>query len=124
VTIGNRPIPPGPKRGEIYRFDLRDVGGHVISGPHYAVIVQTNELTRSSTTLVAPITSNAASAHLSPEYLVPVSAGDISLGWSGYIHADQIFTLPSAEAGQRIGLLPAARVDELDQALAFVLGLA
>ena len=124
MTIGSQPIPPGPKRGEIYRFDLRDVGGHVISGPHYAVIVQTNELTRSSTTLVAPITSNAASAHLKPEYLVPVSAGDISLGWGGYIHADQIFTLPRAEAGQRFGLLPAVRVEELDQALAFVLGLA
>jgi mRNA-degrading endonuclease toxin of MazEF toxin-antitoxin module len=123
MTIGNRPIAPGPKRGEIYRLDFRDTGGHVISGPHYAIVVQTSAMSRSSTTLAVPITSRAASAHLRPEYLVEVSARDVSLSWDGYVHADQVFTFPSSELGDRIGTLPGAKLAELDRALAFVLDL-
>lgn len=95
----------------------------MISGPHYAVVVQASAMSRSSTTLAVPITSNAASAHPHPGYLVEVSARDISLSWSGFIHADQVFTFPSAELAQRIGILPAAKLAELDHALRFVLEL-
>ena len=124
MSLGNRPVAPGPRRGEIYRLEFRDIGGNVISGVHYAVVVQTSLMARSSTTLVVPITSNAASAHLRPEYLVPATARELSLSWDGFIHADQVFTFPSTELGQRFGLLPAARLAELDRALAFVLELA
>lgn len=96
----------------------------MISGPHYAVVAQTSAMSRSSTTLVVPVTSSAASAHLRPEYLVEVSARDISLSWSGYLHADQIFTFPSAELEDRIGILPARKLEQLDRALRFVLDLA
>jgi mRNA-degrading endonuclease toxin of MazEF toxin-antitoxin module len=123
VSIGNRPIPPGPKRGEIYKLDFRDIGGNVLSGPHWAVVVQSSMMSRSSTTLAVPITSNAASAALKPEYLVEVSAHDVGLSWGGFIHADQVFTFPARELGERAGVLAGSKLDELDRALAFVLDL-
>lgn len=123
MSIGNRSIPPGPKRGEIYKLDFRDIGGNVLSGPHWAVVVQTSMMSRSATTLSVPITSNAASAALKPEYLVEVSARDIGLSWGGFIHADQVFTFPAGELEERAGVLAGRKLDELDRALAFVLDL-
>ncbi len=124
MSIGNRPIASGPRRGEIYRIDLRDIGGNVLSGPHHCVVVQANVMSRSSTTLLVPITSRAASAALKPEYLVEVTARDIGLSWGGFIHADQVFTLPVAELSQRTGILSAVKLTALEKALAFVLDLA
>jgi len=123
VSIGNRPIPPGPRRGEIYKLNFRDIGGNVLSGPHWAVVVQANSMARSSTTLAVPITSNAASAHLKPEYLVEVSARDTNLSWGGFIHADQVFTFPAIELEERTGVLSGRKLEELNLALAFVLEL-
>jgi mRNA-degrading endonuclease toxin of MazEF toxin-antitoxin module len=77
----------------------------------------------SSTTLVAPITTNAASAHLEPPYLVRVSAKAIGLSWDGWIHADQLFTFPSSELEQRVAVLPGRAMEALDEALRFVLDL-
>ena len=113
----------GPQRGEIYRLHLRRTGGHVLSGPHWAVVVQTSRMASSSTTLVVPITTNAASAHLEPPYLVHASARDLQLSWDGWIHADQVFTFPVDELDERIGVLPGRKLDELDDALRFVLDL-
>lgn len=123
MSIGNRAIAPGPKRGEIYRLHFRDIGGNLLSGPHWAVVVQTSMMSRSSTTLAVPITTNAASARLRPEYLVEVSARDTGLSWDGYIHADQVFTFPASELEERTGMLASGKLDELSRALAFVLGL-
>lgn len=123
MSIGNRPIAPGPKRGEIYKLNFRDIGGNVLSGPHWAVVVQTSMMSRSSTTLAVPITSSAASAHLKPEYLVEVSARDTGLSWGGFIHADQVFTFPASELEERTGVLAGRKLDELNRALAFVLDL-
>jgi mRNA-degrading endonuclease toxin of MazEF toxin-antitoxin module len=123
VSLGNRPVAPGPKRGEIYRLNFRDTGGNVLSGPHFAVVVQTSLLSRSSTVIVVPITTSAASAHLKPEYLVEASGREMGLTWSGFIHADQVFTFPSRELDERIGVLASARLADVDQALKFVLEL-
>ncbi len=123
MSIGNRPIAPGPKRGEIYKLNFRDIGGNVLSGPHWAVIVQTSMMSRSATTLAVPITTNAASAALKPEYLVAVSARDTGLSWAGFIHADQVFTFPTGELEERAGVLAGRKLDELNGALAFVLDL-
>lgn len=123
MSLGTRPVAPGPKRGEIYRLSFRDTGGNVLSGPHFAVVVQTSMLSRSSTVIVVPITTSAASAHLKPEYLVEATAREMGLSWGGFIHADQLFTFPSRELDERIGALAAARLADLDEALRFVLEL-
>jgi mRNA-degrading endonuclease toxin of MazEF toxin-antitoxin module len=123
LSIGQRPAPRGPQRGEIYRVTFREVGGHDLSGPHWAVVVQASRMASSSTTLVAPITTNAPSAHLEPPYLVRVSAKAIGLSWDGWIHADQLFTFPSSELEQRVAVLPGRAMEALDEALRFVLDL-
>jgi mRNA-degrading endonuclease toxin of MazEF toxin-antitoxin module len=80
-------------------------------------------MTISSTSLVVPITSSAASAQLGPPYLVHASARDLQLSWDGWIHADQIFTFPAAKLDERLGVLAGRKLEELDRALRFVLGL-
>ena len=84
---------------------FREVGGHVLFGPHPAVVVQTNAMATSSTVVVVPLTSSARSAALSPPYLVPVSARETGLDRDGWIKADQLFTFSSAELGRRVGRL-------------------
>ena len=123
MSIGQRAAPRGPQRGEIYRLHFRDIGGNMLSGPHWAVVVQSSRMSSSSTTLVVPITSSAASAHLDPPYLVHASARDLQLTWDGWIHADQVFTFPAAEFEEQIGILPGRKLDALDRALRFVLDL-
>jgi mRNA-degrading endonuclease toxin of MazEF toxin-antitoxin module len=121
VSLGQRVVPAGPKRGEIYRLHLPDIGGHVLSGAHWVVVVQTSRMTTSSTTLVVPITTRAASAHLEPPYLVHASARDLQLPWDGWIHADQVFTFPAARLDERAGVLAGRTLERLDRALRFVL---
>ena len=45
--------------------------------------------------------------------------------WSvdGWIHADQVFTFPAAELDERVGSLRGRKMEELDEALRFVLDL-
>lgn len=123
MGIGNRYVPPGPKRGEIYRLHFRDIGGNVSSGPHWAVVVQTSRMARASTVVVAPITTRAASAHLDPPYLVHATAKETGLSWDGYINASQLFTFPVAKFDERVQPLAGPRMLELDDALRFVLEL-
>lgn len=123
VGIGSTPLAPGPQRGDIYWVAFHDDGGHVIAGPHPAVVVQTPFMARSSTVLVVPMTSKSRSAELQPPYLVAVSARESGLSKDGWIKADQIVTIDMAGLGDRAGRLPPARIEELDAALRFVLAL-
>jgi mRNA-degrading endonuclease toxin of MazEF toxin-antitoxin module len=50
-------------------------------------------------------------------------ARDTGLDRDGWIKADQLFTFPCAELGGRVGRLSVERLEELDQALRFVLDL-
>jgi mRNA-degrading endonuclease toxin of MazEF toxin-antitoxin module len=121
VTIGQRLTAAGPRRGEIYRLQFREIGGQVLSGPHFAVVVQTTRMASSGTTLAVPVTSSAASGHLDPPYLVHASARDLQLVWDGWIHADQVATFPTSELEDRVGVLAGRKLEELDRALRFVL---
>ena len=113
----------GPQRGDIHWVAFRDDAGHVIAGPHPAVVVQTPAMARSSTVVVVPMTSKVRSAELRPPYLVEVSARESGLSKDGWIKADQIVTIDVTELGDRAGRLPPARIEELDAALRFVLAL-
>lgn len=123
VGIGRQPPVRGPQRGDIHFVAFRDVGWNGLLGPHPAIVVQTSAMTNSSTVIVAPLTSKARSAELAPPYLVRVTARDTGLDRDGWIKADQLFTFPSAELGDRVGRLSVERLEELDQALRFVLDL-
>jgi mRNA-degrading endonuclease toxin of MazEF toxin-antitoxin module len=107
VSIGARPFAGGPRRGDIHFLAFRDIGGNVLDGPHPAVVV--------------PMTSAPRSGALEPPYLVP--ARESGLERDGWVKADRLFTIPSAELGERAGRLSPDRLAALDAALRFVLGL-
>jgi mRNA-degrading endonuclease toxin of MazEF toxin-antitoxin module len=123
VGIGFELPPRGPQRGDIHWVAFRDDAGHVIAGPHPAVLIQTPALARSSTVVVVPMTSKARSAELRPPYLVAVAARESGLAKDGWVKADQIVTIDVAELGERAGRLSPGKIEELDVALRFVLAL-
>jgi len=121
VGIGNRaPSAPGPRRGDIHFIDFGDAGGHVIRGPHPALVIQTDRLARSSTVIVAPMTSSARAAELEPPFLVAVTARESGLPRDGWAKCDQPTTLPTAFLGPRVGRLAPAALARIDAALRFV----
>ncbi len=124
VGIGREdPAGGAPRRGDIHFIALPDLGGHVLRGPHPAVVVQADRLRRSSTVIVVPMTSRARSAELDPPYLVPVAARECGLDRDGYVKCDQPATLPVTVLGPRAGRLNPAAVGRVDAALRFVLDL-
>ncbi|MGH7893581.1 MAG: type II toxin-antitoxin system PemK/MazF family toxin [Candidatus Binatia bacterium] len=123
VGIGRAALTLGPRRGDIHFVAFPDAGGHVLRGPHPAVVVQTDRMQRSSTVVVIPLTSSARSAAESPPYLVAVGARDSGLDRDGFAKCDQPATLPVVVLGPRAGRLNPATVDRLDAALRFVLEL-
>lgn len=123
VGTGQRPSLVGPRRGDIHFISFRDVGGHVIFGPHPAVVVQADRLSRSSTVVVVPMTSAPRSALLRPPYLVAVGARESGLDRDGFVKCDQPMTYPAAELGPWAGRLSPERLTDVDRALRFVLDL-
>jgi len=123
VGIDPELAPPGPRRGDIHWVAFRDDAGHVIAGPHPAVVVQAPAMSRSSTVMVVPMTSKSRSGPLRPRYLVAVSAHESGLSKDGWIKADRIVSIDVAELGDRAGRLSPDLIAELDAALRFVLAL-
>ena len=126
VAIGPAPAVVGPRRADIHLVDFPEIAGNVISGPHPAVIVSSDRLNRSSSTvLVCPMTSRIKhdpAAYL-PPYLVAATARTSGLGRDGYVKVDQVFVRPIAALGPRIGRLNPETVEQLDGALRFVLAI-
>ena len=123
VGIGHSPPAAGPARGDIHIVDFPDLGGHVIRGPHPAVVVRTDRMQRSTTVIVVPMTSAPRSASENPPYLVAVRAQESGLTRDGFVKCDQIVTFPTSLLRARAGRLNPAAIDRVDKALRFVLGL-
>jgi mRNA-degrading endonuclease toxin of MazEF toxin-antitoxin module len=121
VGIGREPIPAWPRRGDIHFIAFPDSGGHVLRGPHPAVVIQNDRMRRSATVVVVPMTSTVRSAAEDPPYLVAVTGRESGLDRDGYVKCDQPATLPAATLGPRAGRLAPAAIDRLDAALRFVL---
>jgi mRNA-degrading endonuclease toxin of MazEF toxin-antitoxin module len=123
VGIGQGPPTAAPSRGDIHLVDFPEFGGHVLRGPHPVVIVRSDRLRRSTTTVVAPMTSSPKSAEHRPPFLVAVTARQSGLQRDGFVKCDQIATLPMAMVGPRLGRLDPGTLDQVDAALRFVLEL-
>ena len=123
VGIGGTGPAVGPLRGDIHYIDFPDLGGNVIRGPHPAVIVRTDRLAKSTTVIVAPMTSSPRSAPEKPRYLVPVAAREAGLPRDGFVKCDQLATYPAVLLGPKLGRLDPEAIERLDDALRFVLGL-
>jgi mRNA-degrading endonuclease toxin of MazEF toxin-antitoxin module len=123
VGIGRAAAEPGPGRGDVHFVEFPDLGGHVIKGPHPAVVVRTDRMRRSNTVIVVPMTSASRSAPENPPYLVAVSARASGLTRDGYAKCDQIVTVPASILGPRVGRLNPDAIERVDNALRFVLAL-
>jgi len=124
VGIGSAGPGTPLRRGDIHLIAFPDAGGHVLAGPHPAVIVSSDRLNRASgTVLVCPLTSRIRhdpSTYL-PPYLVAVAARDSGLARDGYVKADQVFTRPVEGMGRRVGRVNPATMDRVNAALRMVL---
>jgi mRNA-degrading endonuclease toxin of MazEF toxin-antitoxin module len=109
-------------RGDIHLVAFPEAEGHVIRGPHPAVVVQSDRMRRSSTSLVVPMTSSVPSASFSPPYLVQVLGRSAGLPRDGYAKCDQVTAISATQLGPRLGRLNPETLDRVDAALRFVLG--
>jgi mRNA-degrading endonuclease toxin of MazEF toxin-antitoxin module len=123
VGIGRAPVEPGPARGDIHFIAFPEIGGHVMRGPHPAIVVQSDRLRRSATTMVVPMTSTSRAAEFSPPYLVPVTSRESGLDRDGWVKCDQIRTFPIEALGQRVARLSPGALERVEAAIRFALDL-
>ena len=113
----------GPRRGDVFFLDFPDLGGHVISGVHPAVVIQADRMARSSTSIVAPMTSSPREAPFAPAFLVAVSSRESGMSKDGFVKCDQLLTFPTPVLGRKAGRLNPEAMGRVDAALRFVLGI-
>jgi mRNA-degrading endonuclease toxin of MazEF toxin-antitoxin module len=125
VGIGREPATIRPTRGDIHLVSFAQSLGHVIEGPHPAMIVSSDSINRGAGTVMAcPMTSRIrhdADDYL-PPYLVPAPGRATGLTRDGYVKVDQVHTLPIEVLGPRVGRASPETMAEVDTALRFVLG--
>ncbi len=110
------------RRGEIYFIDFPATGAGEMAGPHPALIVQNDIGNRASRlTIVAAITSNLRVARLPVG--VRIAPEESGLPQSSVVHLGHLYTVDKRRLGQRVGMLPQARLRQVDQAIQVSLGL-
>ena len=116
----------GARRGDVHIVQFEDLGGHVLRGPHPAVVVSADRMNRTDgTVLVCSMTTKrrAVAGGWLPPYLVPVTVRDTGLDRDGFVKCDQVFTRPAPWLGVRVGRLRPEAMTRVDASLRFVLGL-
>jgi mRNA interferase MazF len=104
-------------RGEVFRLPSpRRPRGHEQRGPRYGVVLQADELLALSTVIIAPTSTRALPASFRPEVQVK--------GKTTRVLVEQFGAVDRSRLGRSQGHLKRAELDEVDRALALVLGLA
>lgn len=110
------------RRGEVYFANLNPVLGSEQGGVRPVLVVQNDAGNRrSSTVIVAPITSRIGKARLPTHVLLPGQV--LGLDRDSVVLLEQIRTLARSRLKGRVGVLDAATLREVDRALAVSLGL-
>lgn len=113
---------PCPQRGDVYWLDFAPATGQEMTGLHPCVVVQNDAGNQhSALTIVVAVTSNLRVANLPVGVLV--NAGEGGLKRESVIHCGHIYTVDKSRLAQLAGRLSAARMMEVDRALAKSLGL-
>lgn len=104
------------QRGEIFRLRApRTVRGHEQAGRRYGVVLQADELLALSTIIIAPTSTQALPATFRPEVEIE--------GARTRVLVEQIGAIDPSRLGESHGLLARDELNEVDRALAIVLGL-
>jgi mRNA interferase MazF len=114
------------RRGDIHEVDLEPVRGSEADKRRPAVIVSNDAANATARRLgrgvitVVPITSNTARVY---PFQVLVTAGETGLDHDSKAQAEQVRSIDVERVGRRIGVIPAGRMLDLDEALRIHLGL-
>jgi mRNA interferase MazF len=112
-----------PRRGEIYLVEFDPARGHEIKKTRPAAIIQNDLGNRySPVTIVAAITSKLSSTPYPVEVVVSPTRGNGLTTRSG-IELSQIRCVDRERLVKRLGVLDAATMRKVDQALGISLGL-
>jgi mRNA interferase MazF len=103
------------RRGDVYWVNLDPVVGSEVGKRRPAVVVQNEAANRSSATVtVVPLSANLR--HVYP-FQVMIPSGEAGLPRASKAQCEQIRTVSRARLTERIGTLPAARLDQIRAAL-------
>ncbi len=105
-----------PQRGEVYWVSLDPAVGSETAKTRPAVIISNNIGNQhADRVIVAPITT-AHHAKVYP-FEVLLEPGEGGVAQTSKIVLDQIRTVAKARLGSRLGMLPAARIEEVNRAI-------
>ena len=111
----------GPSRGDVWTVNFDPVMGHEQGGMRPALVVSVNVMNRSPAGLVfvAPITGTDRGiiAH------VRISPQEAGLTKASVILTDQVRSISIQRLGRKLGKVTASTMTEVEQRLAFLLGL-
>jgi mRNA interferase MazF len=102
-------------RGAVCGVRLARTAGREQSGRRYAVVVQSDDLWLLNTVVVVPTSTSARAATFRPEILVD--------GQRTRVLCEQIRTVDAQRLGERVGMLSAAELGSVEDALEIVLEL-
>jgi len=114
------------RRGDIIAVDLEPFRGSEADKRRPAVVVSNDTANATATRLgrgvitVVPVTSNVTRVH---DFQVLLPAGETGLKRDSKAQAEQVRSIAVERVGVRIGVVPQARMDEVDEALRIHLGL-
>ena len=117
---------PTMRRGDIIAVDLEPFRGSEADKRRPAVVVSNDTANATATRLgrgvitVVPVTSNVTRVH---DFQVLLPAGETGLKRDSKAQAEQVRSIAVERVGVRIGVVPQARMDEVDEALRIHLGL-
>lgn len=104
-------------RGDVYELPSpRGARGREQTGRRFGVVLQSSELMALSTVIVAPTSTRARAASFRPE----VTVG----GRQTRVLVEQLGAVDQARLGKRRGRLAWSELEQVDEALTVVLGLA
>jgi len=112
---------PSPRKGEIYSL-MADVVSDAPAGKTRPCLVVQNdsENRRRSVTIVAAITSQAASESL--PFTVRLDAGPTDLSTGSFVNCGHLYTVSHRQLQGRIGALSSDKMAEVDRAILSILG--
>jgi mRNA interferase MazF len=114
------------RRGDIVAVDLEPVRGSEADKRRPAVVVSNDTANATATRLghgvitVVPVTSNVTRVH---DFQVLLPAAETGLKRDSKAQAEQVRSIVVERVGARVGVVPQARMDEVDEALRIHLGL-
>ena len=114
------------RRGDIVAVDLEPVRGAEANKRRPAVVVSNDMANATATRLergvitVVPVTSNTERLY---PFQVPLKATETGLKRDSKAQAEQVRSIAIERVHGRIGIVPQARMDEIDEALRLHLGL-